>query len=66
MAKSFNIFRFPTHIFFWKYIIDSGAPLFFFGLIINTFFYAVIVEAVTGTIINRTIVKKSGRVIVSI
>jgi len=41
MADTFYIFRFPTHALFWKYM-NGGA--FFLGLLINIFFYAVVME----------------------
>lgn len=42
MANTFYIFRFPTHVLFWKYMSGSS---FFFGLLLNTLFYAGVIEA---------------------
>jgi len=41
IADTFYIFRFPTHVLFWKYMTGSS---FFLGLFINILFYAVVIE----------------------
>ena|SRR6185436_2174683 len=50
MADSFNVFRFPTHVLFWRYM-DGG--VFFLGLFINILFYAVIIEIIISIITRR-------------
>jgi hypothetical protein len=49
-AKLFNIFRFPTHVMFWN-ACDSSI-LFFLGLMINSLFYALIIERLIYLIIK--------------
>ncbi|WP_447950780.1 hypothetical protein [Chryseobacterium koreense] len=41
IADIFSIFRFPTHILFWKYM---NGWMFFIGLIINSIFYSLTTE----------------------
>ncbi len=50
MANTFEVFRFPTHILFWKYMTGG---LFFLGLLVNIFFYAVLSEMIISTLINK-------------
>jgi cellulose synthase/poly-beta-1,6-N-acetylglucosamine synthase-like glycosyltransferase len=50
MADTFYIFRFPTHVLFWKYM-NGGT--FFLGLLINILFYAVVMEVVIISLKNH-------------
>jgi len=43
-AKLFYILRFPTHTLLWKLFSNSGATIYFLGLIINCLFYGFITE----------------------
>ena len=44
-AKSFFVFRFPTHTLFWGIVKDSFL-LYVLGLIINSAFYAFLIERI--------------------
>ena len=50
MANTFYVFRFPTHVLFWKYM-DGGA--FFLGLFINIIFYAIFIEIIISFLTRR-------------
>ena len=41
IADIFSVFRFPTHILFWKYM---NGWMFFIGLFINSIFYSLTTE----------------------
>jgi hypothetical protein len=41
MANAFYVFRFPTHVLFWKYM---NGGIFFLGLFINVIFYSLLIE----------------------
>jgi hypothetical protein len=56
MADAFYVFRFPMHVLVWKYMTGN---IFFLGLFINIFFYAVLIEAIISKLINRTKVEAS-------
>ncbi len=43
LANSFYIFRFPTHVLFWKYMYEN-AFLYIAGLATNAVLYAVLIE----------------------
>lgn len=51
MAGSFSVFRFPTHVLFWKYM-NGGA--FFLGLFINILFYGLFLEILASILTKRT------------
>lgn len=57
MADSFNVFRFPTHVLFWKYM-DGGA--FFLGLLINILFYATLIEMLITILTKRLPKEETG------
>jgi hypothetical protein len=59
MADSFYIFRFPTHVLFWRFLIDNGWSLFLLGLFINVIFYASLIEVVINFFKNRKQIKLS-------
>jgi len=50
MADAFYIFRFPTHVLFWKYM---NGCVFFLGLFINILFYAVFIEMIISILTKR-------------
>jgi hypothetical protein len=50
MADTFYVFRFPTHVLFWKYM--SGGT-FYLGLFINILFYSAVIEIIISTVIKR-------------
>jgi len=43
VAESFYVFRFPTHVIFWKLLHSSGI-LYFLGLYINCLSYGLLIE----------------------
>jgi hypothetical protein len=43
-VKLFYILRFPTHVLFWEFLTRHGGSFFILGLIINCFFYGLVVE----------------------
>lgn len=43
-AKLFYILRFPTHVLFWGFLTKHGGSYFILGLIVNCFFYGLVVE----------------------
>jgi len=47
LADSFDIFRQPTHGLFWDLIIENGS-LYMPGLLINIFFWSLLVERMTS------------------
>jgi hypothetical protein len=44
LAKLFYILRFPTHTLLWTMFSESGATIYFIGLIINCCFYGLLTE----------------------
>jgi hypothetical protein len=47
VAELISIFRFPTLIFFWKYIISNNSIILFtVGIFLNCAFYAILVERI--------------------
>ncbi len=50
IADTFYIFRFPTHVLFWKFM-DGG--IFLLGLFINILFYAASTEAIINFLIKQ-------------
>jgi hypothetical protein len=43
-AKLFYVLRFPTHTLLWTIFSDSGAAIFFLGLLLNCCFYGLLTE----------------------
>ncbi len=43
-ARLFYILRFPTHVLFWGFLTKHGGSYFILGLIINCFFYGLLIE----------------------
>jgi hypothetical protein len=44
LSKLFYVLRFPTHTLLWTLFSESGAAIFFVGLLINCCFYGLLVE----------------------
>jgi hypothetical protein len=53
LADCFYIFRFPTHVLFWKYMYDNPS-LYIGGLAMNVILYAVLVEFLISYLKSRS------------
>jgi len=52
-AKLFYVFRFPTHIVLWEFMINGRIFLFLSGLIFNRLFYAFLTEQIISSITHK-------------
>jgi len=44
LSKLFHVLRFPTHTLLWTLFSESGAAVFYVGLLINCCFYGLVIE----------------------
>ena len=52
-AKLFYVFRFPTHIVLWEFMINGRIFLFLSGIIFNGLFYAFLTERIISSITHK-------------